>query len=60
LTANTRYPAATNAATHAPAVSLDPHQHLPRAGLVIRIGELTNQRMQPGDPGHALRQPGLA
>lgn len=37
------------------AVGLDPHQHLPRAGLVIGIGELADQRMQPGDPGYALR-----
>jgi hypothetical protein len=59
LIANTRYPAATSAHPR-PAVGLDPDQHLPRPGGVVRIGELADQRVQPGDPGHPLRQPGLA
>jgi hypothetical protein len=37
-------------------VGLDPSHHLARA---ITLGHMADdQLMQPGDPGHALRQPG--
>jgi hypothetical protein len=43
-----------------PRATVDPDQHLPRPGLIVGISELTDQRMQPGDPSHTLTQPGLA
>jgi hypothetical protein len=40
-----------------PAVSLDPDQHLSRLAILTEL--LTDHRVQPGHPGHPLRQPHL-
>ena len=43
-----------------PPVGLDPDQHLPGPGLVVRVGEPPDQGVEPVDPGHPLRQPSPA
>jgi hypothetical protein len=52
LIANTVYPAAINAVTHAPPVGLDPHRYLARLGVLAEL--LTDHRVQPGHPRHPL------
>jgi len=43
-----------------PPIGFDPDQHLPSPGLIIRVGELADQGMQPGQPVDAFREPGPA
>ena len=57
FTAYTVYPAATSAATHGPRSVSIPITTSASSGVLAQL--LPDQLVQPGHPGHALRQPPL-